>query len=201
MTGQVPWVASQDGQEEERTVRSDGCTGWVWCDPRPLCSIGRTPRLSTGEWADVWVGGWMCAVSVISACSSLKHVYHIATVATITEKNVIIFLVFKRRYLGSKSICITPLPHTHHTHTHTTHTHHTHTHTHTHTPPTHSCSWTLATAWSTRTGRTRSRWIGPMLWIRISVSAISWCTRLVEHSPENWHTWPSSSLCKWRAFN
>ena len=68
----------------------------------------------------------MCAVSVISACSSLKRVYHIATVATITEKNVIIFLVFKRRYLGSKSSCITPLPHTHHTHTH-----HTHTHTHT----------------------------------------------------------------------
>ena len=32
----------------------------------------------------------MCAVSVISACSSLKRVYRIATVATITEKNAII---------------------------------------------------------------------------------------------------------------
>ena len=59
----------------------------------------------------------MCAVSVISACSSLKRVYRIATVATITA---IVFLV-----LGSKSSCITPLP----THTHTTHTH-THTHPH-----------------------------------------------------------------------
>ena len=58
----------------------------------------------------------MCAVSVISACSSLKRVYRIATVATITA---IVFLV-----LGSKSSCITPLS----THTHTTHTH-THTHT------------------------------------------------------------------------
>ena len=107
-----------------------------------------------------WVGGWMCAVSVISACSSLKRVYRIATITAI------MFLV-----LGSKSSCITPLP----THTHTAHTHTTHTHTHTpptHTP-THSCSWTLATAWSTRTGRTRSRWIGPMLCVRISVSAIS----------------------------
>ena len=27
---------------------------------------------------------WVCAVSVISACSSLKRVYRIATVATIT---------------------------------------------------------------------------------------------------------------------
>ena len=61
----------------------------------------------------------MCAVSVISACSSLKRVYRIATVATITA---IVFLV-----LGSKSSCITPLP----THTHTAHTTHTHTHTHT----------------------------------------------------------------------
>ena len=52
----------------------------------------------------------MCAVSVISACSSLKHVYRIATVATITENNAVIFLVF--RYLVSKSSCITPLPHT-----------------------------------------------------------------------------------------
>ena len=65
----------------------------------------------------------MCAVSVISACSSLKCVYRIATVATITA---IMFLV-----LGSKSSCITPLPtHTHTAHTHT-HTHTTHTHTHT----------------------------------------------------------------------
>ena len=29
--------------------------------------------------------GWMCAFSVISACSSLKCVYRIATVATIIE--------------------------------------------------------------------------------------------------------------------
>ena len=67
----------------------------------------------------------MCAVSVISACSSLKCVYRIATVATITA---IMFLV-----LGSKSSCITPLSthtHTAHTHTHTTHTHTPHTHTH-----------------------------------------------------------------------
>ena len=64
----------------------------------------------------------MCAVSVISACSSLKRVYRIATVATITA---IMFLVF--RYLVSKSSCITPLPHTHTPHTTHPHTHHPHT--------------------------------------------------------------------------
>ena len=106
----------------------------------------------------------MCAVSVISACSSLKRVYRIATVATITEKNAIIFLVF--RYLVSKSTCITM-----HTHTHTHHPHtHKHTHTHTHTAA-HGL-W-LQHGPHGQGEPTRSRWIGPMLWVRISVSAIS----------------------------